>query len=94
MKRRQINLGGFEAPNARSAALLAQLSSKYKSRILIEQGSKVVNAKSLMGVLSLSSKNADALYLVLDGEDENEACDALETLIRARFAPPAEQACV
>ncbi|MDR1262136.1 MAG: HPr family phosphocarrier protein [Oscillospiraceae bacterium] len=94
MKRHQIDLGGLEGFNARSAALLAQLSSKFDSRILIEQGSKVVNAKSLMGVLSLSSKNSDSLFLVLDGEDEDEAYAALTEMIRARFTSPPEQACV
>jgi len=74
------------ALSARSAAALVQAASKYSSRILIEQGSKVVNAKSLMGVLSLNVGSLDAMQLVLDGSDETEACDDLHGLIQNRFS--------
>ncbi|GHU69515.1 HPr-like protein Crh [Clostridia bacterium] len=89
MKRKPIDLNGIESLNARSAALLVQEACKYTARILIEQGSKVVNAKSLMGVLSLSSKSTDSLYLVLDGEDEDDAYTAIADLIRERFTASA-----
>ena len=85
MTRRKLDMRGIEGLNARSAAMLVQAACKFTSRILIEQGSKVVNAKSLMGVLSLSAKSLDTLYLVLDGEDETEAARTIDDLIQTRF---------
>jgi len=70
---------------SRAAAMLVQEACKFNSRILIEQGSKVVNAKSLMGVLALSSKSMDSLYIVLDGDDEEDAYNAIHALITSHF---------
>ena len=84
--RKTINLGDIDNLTARSAAALVQATSKYGSRILIEQGSKVVNAKSLMGVLSLNVGSLDALHIVLDGDDEAAAFEEIYELIQNRFS--------
>ena len=57
---------------SRAAALLVQEACKYTSRILIEQGSKTINAKSMMGVLSLGipSQNTICLLYTSDAADE------------------------
>ena len=86
MIRKTINLGDIDNLTARSAAALVQATSKYGSRILIEQGSKVVNAKSLMGVLSLNVGSLDALHIVLDGDDEAAAFEEIYELIQNRFS--------
>jgi phosphotransferase system HPr (HPr) family protein len=86
MTRRKIDLSDIDCMTSRAAAMLVQAACKYSARILIEQGSKVVNAKSLMGVLSLSAKSMDSLYLVLDGDDEEEAYNTIQELIRSRFS--------
>lgn len=87
--RRKIDLSNIDTMTSRAAAMLVQAACKFNARILIEQGSKVVNAKSLMGVLSLSAKSMDSLYLVLDGDDEEEAYSMMLELIRSRFSASA-----
>lgn len=69
-----INLeNGLEA---RPIALLVQKASRYESSIYIESGSKRVNAKSIMGMMSLGLNSGEVLDVVAEGTDENEAvCD-------------------
>jgi phosphotransferase system HPr (HPr) family protein len=85
MKRKEVKIHSADGISARAAALLVQEACKFEARVLIEQGSKVINAKSLMGVLSLNISGGDPLYLVLSGEDEDEALDAMVRLLRADF---------
>jgi len=87
MIRRPLDFTGL---TSRSAALLVQTACRYDARILVEQGSKVINAKSLMGVLSLSAMAQDsAVCLVLDGHDELEACQAITDLVAGSFTATA-----
>ncbi|OON99357.1 MAG: PTS sugar transporter subunit IIA [Epulopiscium sp. Nele67-Bin004] len=62
---------------ARPAALFVQLASKYQSEIFIEVLDKKVNAKSIMGMMSLGTIKGESIELVVDGEDEKEATEAL-----------------
>ena len=85
MIRKEIVIVGGEGLPARSAALLVQIACKFAARVLIEQGSKVINAKSMMGVLSLGVGGDDPLYVVSDGEDEQAAVDAILKLVSSHF---------
>lgn len=91
MIRKKIDIAGMEGLPARSAALLVQIACKFAARVLIEQGSKVINAKSMMGVLSLGIGGDDPLYVVTDGEDEQAAVDAIVQLVNAHFTQEAER---
>ncbi len=62
---------------ARPAALFVQLASKYQSEIFIEVLDKKVNAKSIMGMMSLGTIKGESIELVVDGADEEEATEAL-----------------
>ena len=86
MIRKELIPQGQEPFQSRSAALLVQEACKYASRILIEQGSKTVNVKSMMGVLSLGVPSGEKLILLIEGEDERKAADALTPLISQMFA--------
>jgi len=85
MIRRELKLEGQERLQSRPAALLVQEACKYASRILIEQGGKTVNVKSMMGVLSLGVPVQDRMVLIVDGEDEEKAMDAVSPLISQAF---------
>ena len=85
MIRRELKLEGPGGIQSRPAAMLVQEACKYLSRILIEQGGKTVNAKSMMGVLSLGLPAQDTLTLVVDGVDEAQAADALAPLVLMMF---------
>ncbi|MGI6705775.1 MAG: HPr family phosphocarrier protein [Clostridia bacterium] len=85
MLRKEFKIVHEEGLRARPAALFVQVASKFTAQIWIEQGDKKVNAKSIMGVLSLGVSKDDTIQLVANGEDEKEAMDAMETLIMNNF---------
>lgn len=85
MIRKELNLQGQERLQSRPAALLVQEACKYTARVLIEQGGKTVNVKSMMGVLSLGVPTNEKLVLIVDGDDENKAMDAIAPMIGQMF---------
>lgn len=70
--------GGLEA---RPIAELVQIASKYDSRVYIELGTKRVNAKSIMGMMSLELDNGDSMTVSADGADETAAMQEIENFI-------------
>lgn len=72
--------------NARPAALFVQVSSKYNSRIWVQIGSKKVNAKSIMGVMSLGVAKDGEIEVIIEGNDEQKALEALKELIDSNFS--------
>ncbi|MDL2235471.1 HPr family phosphocarrier protein [Christensenellaceae bacterium OttesenSCG-928-L17] len=71
-----------EGLRARPAAEFVQLASGFISQMLIEKGNKKVNAKSIMGVLSLGVAQGDAIHLFVTGPDEDIAMSAMVELTR------------
>ena len=71
--------------HARPATFFIQKSNEFKSSIWIEKEERKVNAKSLLGVLSLGITKGTEIKIVTDGVDEEEALDALESLIESNF---------
>ncbi len=71
--------------HARPATFFIQKSNEFKSSIWIEKEDRKVNAKSLLGVLSLGITKGTEIKIITDGVDEEEALDALESLIESKF---------
>ncbi|MBS7530738.1 HPr family phosphocarrier protein [Hazenella sp. IB182353] len=67
--------------HARPAALFVQEANKFSSDIFIMKGSHRVNAKSIMGVMSLAVSKGTEVTLSVDGTDEEKAMDALCDII-------------
>ena len=63
---------------ARPVAMLVQVASQYESRIQVESGDKHVNAKSIMGMMSLGLDDLDNITVVADGADEETAITTIE----------------
>ena len=63
---------------ARPLVNIVQKASEYSSRIYVEQEGKCVNAKSITGMMSLVLMNGESVVLCAEGEDEQEAIEALE----------------
>ena len=63
-----------------------QKANEFKSSIWIEKDERRVNAKSLLGVLSLGIVKGSTITLVADGADEQEAIDTLTALINSDFS--------
>ena len=64
---------------ARPVAMLVQVASQYESRIQVESGDKHVNAKSIMGMMSLNLIGGEEITVVTDGEDEQKAAEGIKT---------------
>ncbi len=78
-KEMQIQLaGGLEA---RPVAMLVQVASQYDSTIYIEAEGKRVNAKSIMGMMSLGMDSGETVTVSADGEDEAAAIDGIEKFL-------------
>jgi len=60
------------------AAQFTHQLSRFESSILIHDGNKTINAKSLLGVLSLVGLESDKVEFIIDGTDEAEALKSLE----------------
>ena len=86
MIRKELKIEDASHLQSRPAALLVQEACKFASRIWVEQGGKTVNAKSMMGVLSLGSLAEDRLVLVVEGEDEQAAAEAVEPYVAMMYA--------
>lgn len=69
---------------ARPAAMFVQTASKFTSNIKLRIDSKSVNAKSIMGVISLGLSDGQDITIVADGTDESEAVNELKTFLHNR----------
>ena len=70
--------------DARPIALLVQEASQYTSQVYIEIDNKKINAKSIMGMMSLKLAGGEKLMVVTDGVDEGEAAQGIEAFFANR----------
>ena len=73
-----VSIGGDET---RPIAMLVQLASQFKSRIEIRQDNMVVNAKSIMGMMTLGLVQGQKLEIDVEGEDEENAMLEMENFL-------------
>ena len=81
MYTREITVKNEVGLHARPATYFIQKANEFKSGIWEEKEERRVNAKSLLGVLSLGIMKGTTVTLIADGSDEKEAVDALAELI-------------
>ena len=72
--------------HARPATFFIQKANEFKSSIWVEKEDRRVNAKSLLGVLSLGIVGGTSIDIIADGSDEQEAVDSLVALVESGFA--------
>jgi len=72
--------------HARPATFFIQKANEYKSSIWVEKDNRRVNAKSLLGVLSLGITKGLSITIIAEGSDEEEAVSVLTDLISSNFA--------
>ncbi len=77
MQNKTITVNIENGLEARPIALLVQEAGKFESRIYLEIGTKKVNAKSIMGMMSLGLTNGDNLTIITEGSDEEAAATAI-----------------
>lgn len=81
MKTKAIRIQLEGGLDARPVALLVQEASKYESKIYMGSEDKKVNAKSIMGMMTLGLNNGEELIVTADGEDEEVAVDNIEKFL-------------
>ena len=72
--------------HARPATFFFQKANEFKSSIWIEKEERRVNAKSLLGILSLGIVGGTSIRVIADGSDEQAAVDGLVSLVESGFA--------
>ena len=77
MKKKTITIAMGD-DQERPIAMLVQVASQFSSEIHIESGTKFVNAKSIMGMMSLILKTGDTITVSADGKDEDDAIKAID----------------
>lgn len=82
MVSRNVTIVNSIGLHARPATFFIQKANSYKSSIYVEKDDRRVNAKSLLGVLSLGVVKDMTITLIADGSDETDALDGLEELIK------------
>ena len=70
---------------ARPATFFIQKANEYRCSIWVEKDDRKVNAKSLLGVLSLGIVCGTTVNIIADGADEQEAVDTLAELVNSKF---------
>ena len=71
--------------HARAAAKLTKLAAGYPCQVWMSKGERRINAKSIMGVMMLAAGIGSTVTLETDGEQEQQAMDALRALIDDKF---------
>lgn len=72
--------------HARPATFFIQKANEFKSSVWVEKEERRVNAKSLLGVLSLGIVGGTNIRIIADGVDEQTAVDSLVKLVESAFA--------
>ena len=85
MLARKITIGNKLGLHARAAAKLVGIASGYGADITLEKDGQRVNGKSIMGVMMLAAGQGTVLHVTIDGDGEEEAMQALVTLIDDKF---------
>lgn len=81
MIRKPITIGISNGLEARPIALLVQVASQYASSIYLENEEKRVNAKSIMGMMTLGLHVGDEIEVQADGSDAQVAIDKIEAFL-------------
>ncbi len=71
--------------HARPAAEFVKLASQFKSDIFVSKNDRMVNGKSIMGVMTLAAEQGSEILIRADGEDESAAITNLVKLVNDKF---------
>ena len=86
MVSKEVVINNQDGLHARPATFFVQRANEYKSSIWVEKGERRMNAKSLLGVLSLGIVKGTAVTVIADGNDEEEAISTLTALVESNFS--------
>lgn len=85
MQIREVEIINKLGLHARASAKLTKLASQFKSEVWVTRNNRRVNAKSIMGVMTLAANKGSGIQIETTGDDETEAMTALVALIEDYF---------
>ncbi|MDR2444624.1 MAG: HPr family phosphocarrier protein [Spirochaetaceae bacterium] len=85
-----INRAGI---HARPSSMLVKLTKDFKSSVHFEQGENRINAKSILGIITLGASYNSEIKIIAEGEDEQEAVERLVRLFRSKFEEEEDSDC-
>ena len=80
-----INILNEQGLHARPASVFVKTAGKSKSTVSLVHGTKVVNAKSIINIMSLGLNKGEEIKLLVEGIDEKETMEALISLVENKF---------
>ena len=86
MKKANVVIENETGLHARPATFFIQKANEFKSSIWIEKEERRVNAKSLLGILSLGIVGGTNIRIIADGTDEQQAVESLVELVESGFS--------
>ncbi len=86
--KRTVSVVHRQGLHARPAALFVQAAKRFESAITVKKGRKIVDGKSIMGLLTLAAKQGARISIVSDGPDAPEALEELIALVTKPLPDP------
>ncbi len=91
MKRKDVEIKNKFGLHARPAAMLVKLAGGFNSEIQLIKDDMDVNAKSILGVMMLAAGPGNVVTIAAEGDDEEQAVNAIVELIESRFGEEAAE---
>ena len=85
MTSRQVTVVNQLGLHARAAARFVHLATKYRAHIRVARDAKIMDGKSIMGILLLAAGRGTSLTITAEGDDEQDAVEALAELVASGF---------
>ena len=88
--RRTVTVVHSQGLHARPAALFVQLAKRFVSHVTVKKGRKIVDGKSIMGLLTLAARQGARISVITDGPDATEALARLVELVTTPLSESSE----
>lgn len=85
MREKTVTIDNKLGMHLRAAAVFIETANKFNCQVELRKEGRQVNAKSIMGLMTLGATYGSRVTIITDGEDEGEALEALARLIAERF---------
>ena len=85
MVSREVEIVNRLGLHARAAARFVQVATRFRARVTVSRDGRVMDGKSILGILLLAASQGTRLVVSAEGDDEQAAVDALQRLIAGRF---------
>ncbi len=89
MIRRELTIRNRLGLHARAAARFVHTASRFRSRVTAARDGRVMDGKSILGILLLAASQGTAIDVATEGEDEERAMEALAALVESGFGEDA-----